>query len=206
MPPRHIGHQIVLSREVIVTEDIGLHLVWRAKRIYIKPLPAYILDEKFWQLYLAENKQDDPEAAEKRQKIAQCARGFLLSYCALISYESDFKLAQTLGLLPSRIEWQQRRSWIPEVIASCPYDSINPRFWYGELRMGRLNTIFRWQKGYFLRRYSRVGAPSVCSEFLGEHLAALAAALGYIVIVLTAMQVGLATDHLQKNTAFQNAS
>lgn len=206
MPPRHLGHQIVLSREVIVTEDMELHLLWRAKHIYIKPLPKYILDEKFWRLYLAEKGQDNAETAERRQKIAQCARGFLLSYCALISYESDFKLAQTLGLLPSRIEWEQWRSWVPEVIASCPYDSVNPRFWYGELRMGRLNKIYRWQKGHFIRGYSRVGAPSVYSEFLGENFAVLAVGLGYMVIALTAMQVGLATDHLQKNAAFQDAS
>ncbi|KAM0690644.1 hypothetical protein Q7P36_009412 [Cladosporium allicinum] len=206
MPPRHIGHQIVLSREVIVTEDVELHLVWRAKRIYIKPLPKYTLDEKFWRLYLAENRQDSAETAEQRQKIAYCARGFLLSYCALISYESDFKLAKTLGLLPSSIEWEQWRSWVSEVIARCPYDSVNPRYWYGELRMGRLNKIYRWQKGHFLRGYSRVGAPSVYSEFLSENFAVLAAALGYIVIALTAMQVGLATDHLQKNAVFQDAS
>jgi hypothetical protein len=206
MPPRHIGHQIVLSREVVATEDMGLHLVWKAKRIFIKPLPKYLLDEGFWKQHLLQNLQDGAEAAKQRQKIAHCARGFLLSYCALLSHESDFNLAQTLGLLPKGVKWEQWRSWVAQVIANCPYENVNQRFWYGELRLGRLNKIYRWRKGHLLRGYSRVGAPSVYTELLSENFATLAVALGYIVIVLTAMQVGLATNHLQQNAAFQGAS
>ncbi|KAM0690641.1 hypothetical protein Q7P36_009409 [Cladosporium allicinum] len=206
MPPRHLGHQVVLSRELVVTEDMGLHLVWEIKRMFIKPLPRYLLDEGFWSRYLVDDEEDSVETKEQRRKIAQCARGFLLSYCALISHESDFKLAQTLGVLPNGLEWHRWRSWVAEIVSNCPYSSVNQRFWYGELRLGRLNKIYRWQKGHILRRYSQVGAPSVYSELLHENFAALAVSLGYIVIVLTAMQVGLATDHFQHSAAFQRFS
>jgi ABC-type dipeptide/oligopeptide/nickel transport system permease component len=108
--------------------------------------------------------------------------------------------------LPKGVKWEQWRSWVAQIIANCPYENVNQRFWYGELRLGRLNKIYRWRKGHLLRGYSRVGAPSVYTELLSENFATLAVALGYIVIVLTAMQVGLATNHLQQNAAFQGAS
>lgn len=206
MPARHLGHQILLSREVVVVENMDLHLVWKAKRIFIKPLPRYLLEEEFWEQHLIPCSQDDAMVGAQRQRIAQCARGLLLSYCALLSYESDFNLARTLGLLPNDVQWEQWRTWVAQVIANCPYESVNQRFWYGELRLGRLNTIYRWRKGYLLRGYSTVGSPSVYSEFLTQNFAALAVVLGYIVVALTAMQVGLATNHLQQSTAFQGAS
>jgi hypothetical protein len=72
MPPRHIGHQIVLSREVVATEDMGLHLVWKAKRIFIKPLPKYLLDEGFWKQHLLQNLQR-PQNNAKKLRIVQGA-------------------------------------------------------------------------------------------------------------------------------------
>lgn len=206
MPPRHLGYQILLSREVVVTEDISLHLVWQGKRIFIKPLPTYLLDERLWKQCLGQIVGDNAEVAKNRESIAQCAKGLLLSYCALICYESDFRSAQTLGLLPNEIKWKQWRLWVAEIITNCPYDQVNRRFWYGELRLGRLNKIYRLRRIDVLRGYSRVGTPSNYGELLSENFGALAVALGYVVIVLTAMQVGLATNHLEQNTAFQGAS
>lgn len=206
MPARHIGYQIVLSREVVVVENMDLHLVWKAKRIFIKPLPKYLLEEEFWKQHLIQCSQDDAKVGAQRERVAQCAKGLLLSYCALVSYESDFNLARTLGLLPDAIQWEEWRTWVAQVIASCPYESVNRRFWYGELRLGRLNTIYRWRKGHLLRGYSTVGSSSFYSEFLSQYFGSLAVALGYIVVVLTAMQVGLATNRLQPSTAFQGAS
>lgn len=206
MPPRHLGHQIVLSRQIVVTEDVALHLVWQGKRMFVKPLSKYLLDEELWEQCLLERSQDTAEVAILRESIAQCARGFLLSYCALLCYESDFNTAQSLGLLPSEVKWKQWRLWVAEIIKNCPYDQVNQRFWYGELRLSRLNKICRWRKGAIFRGYSSVGSPSDYGELLSENFGALAVALGYIVIVLTAMQVGLATNHLQQSTAFQGAS
>jgi len=33
MPPRHLCYQIALSRDVVLSEEMDLHLVWKAKRI-----------------------------------------------------------------------------------------------------------------------------------------------------------------------------
>jgi len=56
------------------------------------------------------------------------------------------------------------------------------------------------------RGYSKVSSHDSYEALIWDNFAVLAAILGYVVIVLTAMQVGLATDRLQSNQAFQNAS
>lgn len=206
MPARHLGYQLVLSREILLTEEMGLHLVWGSKGIYIKPLPKFLLAQDFWAANLAARSTDTPELGALRQKLNACARGFLYSYCSLISYESDFDLAKAFKLLPRDIEWIDWRKWVDEVLAHCPYSTLNPRFWYGELRLGRLNKIYRFKKGQIVGGYSRVGLPSTYSELLRDNFGILAAILGYAVIVLAAMQVGLATIHLGASSAFQNAS
>ena len=206
MPPRHLCYQIALSRDVVLSEEMDLHLVWKAKRIYIKPLPRYLLAAGFWNRYILSGSPDDAQSFAQPTMIAACAKGFLLSYCALITYESDFKRARDIGLLPSGIEWKQWRTWVAQVVHNCPYKSVDRRFWYGELRLSRLNMIYRWQKGYLLRGYTHVGAPSDYTEFLRENFSALVVGLGFMVVILTAMQVGLATEHLGRSVSFQTAS
>jgi uncharacterized membrane protein (DUF485 family) len=205
-PARHLGHQLVLSREIVLTEEMGLHLIWGKKAIYIKPLPKFLLVDSFWAANLDALSTDTTELSELRQELNACARGFLYSYCSLIAYESDFDIAKAYKLLPHDVTWIDWRKWVNEVLGSCTYDTINPRFWYGELRLGRLNKIYRYEKRHVLRGYSRIGAPSTYSELLSDNFGLLATILGYVVIVLTAMQVGLATSHLGSSIAFQDVS
>jgi hypothetical protein len=83
----------------------------------------------------------------------------------------------------------------------CP--RIDPRFIYGELRLSRLNKIyFLYQTP--LRRY--MSKWQQYGTFFRDNLALLTSSIVYIAIVLTAMQVGLATDMLRGNNAFQSAS
>lgn len=206
MPARHLGHQLVLSREIILTEEMGLHLVWGTSGIYIKPLPKFLLAKSFWAVNLVARSAGTTKLEGIRAELIACARGLLYSYCSLIAYESDFDIAKAYKLLPSELKWNDWREWVHEVLESCTYDTINPRFWYGELRLGRLNKIYRYEKYYILRGYSRIGAPSTYSELLRDNFGLLAAILGYMAIVLTAMQVGLATSHLGSNLAFQDVS
>ncbi|RYO22015.1 hypothetical protein AA0113_g12779 [Alternaria arborescens] len=42
-----LHHQRVKGREIIVTEDPRLHLVWIHDRIFIKPIPRYLLSHTF---------------------------------------------------------------------------------------------------------------------------------------------------------------
>ncbi|KAI1451381.1 hypothetical protein F4805DRAFT_463852 [Annulohypoxylon moriforme] len=187
-------HQVLISRDITITEDPELHLVWSKNRIYLKPIPLYLLDADFWNTYI------------KGDELVKCARGFLFSYTALIAYESDFKLAKDKRLLPEDIDWVQWKILTKEILSNHHYEFINPRYWYGELRLSRLNKVYRVRQGFILRGYSKVASHAVYADLIRDNFAALATILGYVVIVLTAMQVGLGVDRLQSDEAFQNAS
>ncbi|KAI2608152.1 uncharacterized protein GGS25DRAFT_521324 [Hypoxylon fragiforme] len=190
-------HQILISRELVVTENPELHLVWNKNRIFLKPIPPYLLDPEFWASHILPS---------PNPKLASCARGFLFSYTALISYESDFRLALERGLIPHEVTWAAWQTLAREILTHHAYAAINPRYWYGELRLSRLNKIYRVRKGFVLRGYSSVAAHAVYVDLIRDNFGTLATILGYVVIVLTAMQVGLGVERLQEDEAFQSVS
>ncbi|KAH7025298.1 uncharacterized protein B0I36DRAFT_417557 [Microdochium trichocladiopsis] len=116
-------------------------------------------------------------------------------------HESDFHIAKEKCLLPQEVQWQSWRTVVKEVLGTKHiYSSIDPRFHYGELRLSRLNKIyFLWKTPLrrYMSRWTRYGS------FFGDSFAWLASSTVYIAIVLTAMQVGLATE-LQNSDAFQS--
>ncbi|KAK5991869.1 hypothetical protein PT974_05256 [Cladobotryum mycophilum] len=201
MPPRPLHYQRLLSREIVITESPQLHLVWGDKRIFIKPLPSYLVDKAFWETHILHH-DDNPDYI----KIDECARGFLFSYCALIAYESDYRIAKEKGLLPEFVDWWTWKQLSSEILKNHCYDSVNQRYWYGELRLSRLNKVYRMRRGHFFRGYSRVTGHAIYGDLMRDNFTALASVLGYVVIVLTAMQVGLATTDLMDNKAFQSVS
>ncbi|KAK0757533.1 hypothetical protein N5P37_010260 [Trichoderma harzianum] len=200
MPPRPLHHQRVLSRDIIVTENPELHLIWGPQGIHLKPLPEYLLDSYFWKQHILSN------ANQEHTELEQCARGFLFSYCALIGHYSDFRIARENGLLPDAVTWEYWKILSSQILQQHRYSTVNPRYWYGELRLGRLNKIYRFRKGHLLRGYSRISGYAIYGDLIRDNFASLITVLGYVVIVLTAMQVGLATDKLVSNSAFQAAS
>ncbi|CCF38950.1 hypothetical protein CH063_00302 [Colletotrichum higginsianum] len=205
MPPRPLHYQTLTSREIHVTENPELHLVWSKNRIFVKPIPRWLLSPDFWAVHLvggAEDKQSQP----RKQQLVACALGFLFTYTALIAYESDFRIASDKGLVPPEMSWDRWRALSAQIVQNHCYASINPRYWYGELRLSRLNKIYRVRLGYVLRGYSKVASHAVYEDLLQDNFATLAAILGYVVIVLTAMQVGLATDRLVGDSSFQSVS
>lgn len=211
MPPRPLHRQLLLSRDVALTEDPGLHLVWSRGRIFVKPLPAWLLEPGFWAAHILPSRGEGDLAAigEKRggrAELAAAARGFLFTYAALIAYESDFRLAKERGLLPTEITWAGWRAVAGEVVRGHDFGAVAPRYWYGELRLGRLNWVCRLAGGRPLRGYSRVGAHAAYGDRLRDNFAALAAALAYAIVILTAMQVGLATEKLRADRGFQRFS
>lgn len=209
MPPRPLHHQRVLSRSITVSENVELHLVWYKGCIFIKPLPPYLLEPEFWQLYLSSKSETGEIVFSSRSDdndLALCARGFLLSYTALVAYESDFAIAKRFGLLPTTMTWPVWRTFCREFLEQTSYDAIDPRYWYGELRLGRLNMVYALTQGQFLRGYSTVGSYTTYNEFLLDNITTMAAIFGYIIIVLTAMQVGLASADLSSNDTFQHVS
>ncbi|KAF9882374.1 hypothetical protein CkaCkLH20_00410 [Colletotrichum karsti] len=212
MPPRPLHYQVLTSRDIHVTENPELHLVWAKNRIFVKPIPRWLLDPDFWAAHLlvtttanvchdGNRHQPDP-----RKDLAPCALGFLFTYTALIAYESDFRIAVEKGLVPHQVSWDRWRALSAQIVQNHCYASVNPRYWYGELRLSRLNKIYRFRLGHLLRGYSKVASYAVYEDLLRDNFGTLAAALGYVVIVLTAMQVGLGTDRLMGDESFQNAS
>ncbi|KAK6342277.1 hypothetical protein TWF730_001753 [Orbilia blumenaviensis] len=206
MPPRALHYQVMLSRDIVVTESMDLHLVWADKRIFIKPIPGYLLDPEFWATHLACPEHMDIQQRQNREELARAARGFLFTYTALISHESDFRIALESGLISHKLSWENWKAFSYQFIQNFQYSSVSPRFWYGELRLSRLNSIYRWRKGLLWRGYSKIDSHMSYGDLLRDHFHLLAAILGYIVIVLTAMQVGLATERLAMNAPFQDVS
>lgn len=52
MPPRPLHFQIVLQREITVCERMDMHLVWGDGRIFLKPIPSFLLSSAFWETHL----------------------------------------------------------------------------------------------------------------------------------------------------------
>ncbi|KAI9369760.1 hypothetical protein BJX61DRAFT_549349 [Aspergillus egyptiacus] len=214
LPPRALHHQILLGREILVTEQMDMHLVWTTGRIFLKPLPRFLLDPDFWVTYLnCEHGCGCPLNADKAfpvtQQECQCrvlrrrALGFLFSYASLLSHESDFLIARDKHLLPIEVKWPAWRVLVEQLDTQHIYPYIDNRFFYGELRLSRLNKIYALfqtpLRGY-MARWNQYHV------FLRDHFTWLASGALYIALVLNAMQVGLATDALGTSKAFNSAS
>jgi hypothetical protein len=236
MPPRPLHYQKSISREIVIVELMDMHLVWSDKMIYLKPIPRYLLDYDFWrdnllckqgsyastgqegqglgsgngsQKQAANTKHSVPNHSHtqgdlcQQQKLYECAIGFLLSYIALIQYESDFYIAKSANLLPGNVTWIQWVDFVKQLLEARKHVKVNRRFLYGELRLHRLNWIYRFRLGQYrgYRNWYRQG-----TIYFRENLTPIISFIVYISVVLTAMQVGLATDRLKANVSFQQAS
>lgn len=201
----------ILGRTIVVTEQADLHLMWDGTRIFIKPLPAYLLNAEFWHEHLCND-----------QKTYNHALGFLLSYVWLIPFEVDFYLATDEQnhprLLPRVTEdgqdltYEMWRSFVREFVSRIdpkrPRCLVKTRWEHGELRINRLNLIYRfcWTKlgmAHISRGYL-YGYQDYAS-FLERNFAWLLAAFAYVSVVHGAMQVGAGVPQLEENTMFLNA-
>jgi hypothetical protein len=206
-PPRPLHYQLLLRREIFVTERMDMHLVWTTGRIFLKPLPRFLLEPRFWSRFLSCRPGCSCDEADldvggdiqycQCQRLWRSALGFLLSYAALISHESDFWIARELHLLPPEVKWSTWRTFIQQLDPEHIYPKIDKRFIYGELRLSRLSKIYHLTQPPFLRGYFQHW--NQYKTFLEDNFAWLASATVYIAIVLTAMQVGLATESLANN-------
>ena len=184
-----------------MTEQVDLHMVRQESRIFIKPMPDFLLDYEFWKNHICRD-----------TNLYECACGFLLSYVWLVCSKSDLRKAQDAGLLGHEINWE---NWVPftrsllRAIDIQTLEQVNRRYYYGELRLSRLNWIYRLTSNHrnhvtLIRGY--MYGYTKYSEVVQRNFAWVLVAFVYITIVLTAMQVGLATDRLGQSDMFQNAS
>jgi len=201
MCARPLHRQAMLGRELVVTEQVDLHMIRQESRIFLKPLPEFLLSADFWNTHLCRDTD-----------LHECACGFLLSYVWLVCSKSDLRIAQRRGLLASEMTWEGWRSFTRTLLSfidTSSLEGVNKRYHYGELRLSRLNWIHRMSsKKPSLTRIVRgyMYEYNQYSDFARRNFAWVIVVFVYITIVLTAMQVGLATDRLGKSNMFQNAS
>lgn len=181
-----LHHQRSHAREIKVSENPGLHLVWYYELIFIKPIPAYFYSQAFW-VYL--------ENANKG--LYGACLGFMRSYYMLIQYELDFHEACKLRLIPAKGDGEMPtyEEWclFIEPFARVGDAHVNRRYHYGELRLTRINRaamLFKFSLAYF-HIYPQWGS------FLEHTLAPIITVFAVCSVVLNSMQVSLAAIQLK---------
>ena len=201
-----LHRQVIKDREIMVTEDPQLHLLWTADRVYVKPLPCCLVNYDFWNRFLvvgpsfadmdnAELNMHTTDASPPRSFARSTAMGFLRCYALLIRHPSDFRLAREKGLLPDGFDWDQWCCFITH-FRDLRDDQVSPRYHYGQIRLARLNwatRICRPRKDgglranwYYERPYWSV------SPYVHSAAVVLAFIFASFSLVLSAMQVMLA--------------
>lgn len=207
-----LHYQKVKNREIVLVEDPRLHLVWYHERIYVKPLPAYLLSYGFWRDYLSSSssssssslaaaggssgtsglgKDDDDDGA----RLEEAALGLLRSYCYLIRHESDLRIAQQehLQLVPPSVGWKEFCAFTAALRRSIEDGHVAPRYHYGEIRLSRLNVLVKIL--LFRRNYQEV-YPQY-AEYFAQFYGPLLFLFGVLSVLLSAMQVSLAVEQLK---------
>lgn len=176
-----------------------MHLVWSGSRIYIKPFPTYLLIRKTW--------------IEIEPDLFKCACGFIRSYAWLVRNESDFEIAKDIHLLSSYLEWPQWKALLDGFFESTGdptlnFEKVDKRYHFGELRLGRLDMIYRFAPQFRLRKLIQGYSQSYnqYGTFFERNFAWLITVFAYITIIIIAMTLGLTTDRLREDARFQNAS
>ncbi|KAI1104920.1 hypothetical protein F4804DRAFT_305456 [Jackrogersella minutella] len=184
---RPLTEQLVQGRAVTLTEMPGLHLVWINNRVFVKPLPKYLLSHVFWKHYLLSD--DSPIEQGSRRELLQAARGFLRSYAYLIQHESDFRLAteeETKRLIPKNISYTDFAAFIVRFI-EVDDKFVSPRYRVGELRLARLNF---WSKVLVSKAYYSVKWEY--AAYFAQFFAPLLFVFGVFSLLISAMQLTLA--------------
>jgi hypothetical protein len=198
---RPLHRQKLLGRTILITEDPDEHLVWFEHQIFVKPLPNFLLDWESWNSHLCSDRE-----------LHKAACGLLLSYAWLVRHKSDLDIAKETGLLSKEIDWS---SWVEFIDAfldniNCEtLSDVNQRYEYGELRLSRLNAIYRLAppmysfanliRGYQIRS-------TWYQAFFDHYFKWMLAVFAILSVVLSALQVGLATTTLQGSGLFQGVS
>ena len=144
LPPAPLHHQIrVLNRRICLLYRMDMHLIWSKNRIFVKPMPRFLLDPRFRKEHLScrgsHSRADTTQARgghlegePKRQKHRQVALGFMVSYAGLIPTEYDFMIAKERYLMPQDVEWSDWRVAIGQVLSICDLDQQIHRRSYTE--------------------------------------------------------------------------
>lgn len=179
-----LTHQIVRGRNIIITEKPGLHLVWIHDRVFIKPLPKYLLSHAFWEFYLVGRNSQIPH--NQRKDIRKAVLGFLRSYFYLIQHKSDFILAtdDKHRLLPKNTSYTEFINFIT-AFEHVEDRDVSSRYKFGELRLTRLNF---WSK-VLLRQFSYQKVHGQYGAYFASFYGPILFVFGVFSVALSAMQV-----------------
>ncbi|OBT53673.1 hypothetical protein VE04_05560 [Pseudogymnoascus sp. 24MN13] len=176
----------VKGREIIVTEEPRLHLVWFYDRIFIKPLPKYLLSYTVWETFFVNN--EGPLVYQ--DEIRRASLGFLRTYRYLIQHESDFIIAKQehLSLIPKDVQWEEFCEFISAL--EIEDSDVSNRYCYGELRLSRLNLYapFLLGKSHYENLHGQYG------DYFARMYGPILFVFAVVSTVLNSMQVALAAE------------
>ena len=182
-----LHHQYVRGRQVVITEDPGLHLLWYGDKVYIKPLPPYLTNHAFWKQYLSGK---DPASLDLRK----AALGYVRSYFYLIQHRSDFDIAVEKRLIHTT-DFGDLLYFLQSFRDINDHD-VTPRYRYGQLRLSRLNFYYRFCR--FRLFYHEVNWHY--GTFISQVVAPFVFVFAVASVALAAMQVVLAVEQLGTGT------
>ena len=195
-----LHEQIVKGREIVLTENPELHLVWVDGRVFIKPVPRYMLSHAFWVTYLTPSISSHTASVQQghpSRALIRAALGYMRTYHHLIQHESDFHIAIKSQLLPFDKPDVTIESFHRLIAGFGDFrdDDVSPRYAYGTLRLPRLNLCAK----IFLHRFQFYQIYPQYSQYFARFYAPILFLFGILSVALSAMQVGL-----QANTADGN--
>jgi hypothetical protein len=185
-----LHRQRIKGREIIVTEEPQLHLVWIHDRIFIKPLPRYLLSYAFWEIFLATN---STRLGDRRETIRNAALGYIRTYRYLIQHESDFFIAKQdhLRLIPQNLQWTEFCQFISQFNDIRDSD-VSGRYCYGELRLSRLNTY----APFFLHKFHFEQVHSQYGDYFARLYGPVLFIFAIVSTLLNCMQVALTVEQV----------
>jgi hypothetical protein len=200
MRARPLHRYRMMGFDVLYTQQIDLHLLKFNTHLFIKPLPEWILCADFWTKHLCRD-----------HVLHESACGFLLSYVWLLVTPLDLKLAHDSSLVPSFITWHWWKDFVKDFLKPGHVDintlaQVNKRYQFGDLRLERVNTIYRIRYFYthFVRGY--LYGYNRYESFFERNFRWMLSMSVFFSLVLSAMQVGIVLKELEHSRAFLRAS
>jgi hypothetical protein len=182
-----LHEQILRGREIVITEDPGLHLLWYYNRVFIKPLPPYLTSHAFWKEFLCRESSAD---------LRRAALGYMRSYVHLIKCQSDINVAKEKKLINiGRNLDDEALLRFLHSFESVSDQDVTPRYQYGELRLSRINLYIKFYEGrlHYRKMHWQYG------DYLSSFVTPFAFVFALVSAALSAMQVVLAAQPLNGN-------
>lgn len=179
-----LHEQVVRGRNIVITENPELHLCWIDSKVFIKPIPRYLLSWAFWRHYLDDSDANsDPQG---KAKLMKAVLGYMRSYHFLVCHESDYRIAVKEHLIPVTTTYEDFTIFISS-FAKIQDSQVSPRYRFGELRLRRLNlwSPLLLKKTYFHKIVWQYG------DYLAQYYAPYLFVFSILSVVLSAMQVGV---------------